>query len=318
MDEPSPASPPWSCWGSRPWASPTRASRPPPAFKAGFAERDITPEIGMEAPGGYGKSYHRSIHDPCKVRASVFDDGRSKVAIVGIDALGIRRETVSRSARPSRRRPASPPTRSRSSRRTRTRRGRSSGSCPASSTTPPPLVKRLAYEESTCVDPKYLAQVEKALVDAVAEAHDRRVEAKAGVGKGREETVAFNRRFKMRNGLTLHAPGPGQPGHHRAGRARRPGGRRDRRLGRRGPEQAPRLHRQLLLPRHHQPGRHLGQLSALPGEGHPGLLRQGLRRRLRRRGLGRRHAGRQPAAPTRTRAATAGPSSSAARSAPRP
>ena len=189
-----------------------RAEDPAPVFKAGFAERDITPEVGSEAPGGYGKSYHRSVHDPCKVRAAVFDDGNERVALVGIDALFIHRDTT-RNVRKA------------IAQRTGMREeaillgashshssGPMSGVMPGEYDDAPELVRELAYKQSTCADAKYLAKVEKALVEAVCEAHDKRAAVRAGIGRGAERTVAFNRRFKMRDGRTITHPGQGNPG----------------------------------------------------------------------------------------------------------
>ncbi len=184
---------------------------PPPTFKAGFAERDITPEVGMEMPGGYGKSYHKSIHDPCKVRASVFDDGRSRVAIVGVDAISLRDDTVKKVREAVRVRSGIPA----GSILIGASHSHSSG--PVAKILPgefdhaSELVRHLAYDESTCANPAYLAKVETAMVDAISEADARRVEARGGVGRGSEGTVAFNRRFLMKDGRAVTHPGLGNP-----------------------------------------------------------------------------------------------------------
>lgn len=183
----------------------------PPTFRAGFADRDVTPDIGSEAPGGYGKVYHKTLHDPCKVRAVVFDDGTNKVALVGLDAIAIHRDSVNRVRRVIAKKTTIPETaillgasHSHSS-------GPSHGVMPGEYDHASPLVQRLAYKQSTCADPKYLEKFESAIIDAVCAAHDNRIDARAGIGRGHEPTVAFNRRFKMRHGGTVTHPGQGNP-----------------------------------------------------------------------------------------------------------
>jgi hypothetical protein len=183
-----------------------------PGFKVGFAERDITPEIGAEAPGGYGKSYHKSIHDPCKVRASVFDDGKNKVAIVGFDALFIHRDTVNNVRKAIAKKTGLPESAILLNASHSHSSGPMSGVMPGEYDHASKFVQKLAYQYSTCADAKYLEKVEKAIVEAVCAAHDGRAIAHAGIGRGIERTVAFNRRFKMRDGTTVTHPGQGNPG----------------------------------------------------------------------------------------------------------
>src|SRR5262249_28296030 len=60
-------------------------------------------------------------------------------------------------------------------------------------------------------DASYLAKVRDAIVEAVVTANDARTVGTAGFGFGREETVAFNRRIRMKNGLSYSHPGKGNP-----------------------------------------------------------------------------------------------------------
>jgi neutral ceramidase len=180
-------------------------------IRAGFAERDITPEVGMEQPGGYHKSFHRTLHDPCKVRVAVFDDGQHKAAVIGIDALVVPDNLVKRSRTAIEERTGIP------GQSVLIAASHSHSSGPVGMVQPgeydhaSPLVQKLAYELSSGADPDYLLQVENAIVEAVAEADRGRVAVQCGFGVGHEDQVAFNRRFRMRNGLTYTHPGQGNP-----------------------------------------------------------------------------------------------------------
>lgn len=187
----------------------SRADVPP--LKVGFAERDITPDIGMEQPGGYGKVFHQKLHDPCKVRAAVFDDGKKRVALVGIDALIIMRPSVEKARKTIQEKCGITPeailigaSHSHSS-------GPTGMILPGQFDHASLLVQKLAYEKSSCANSIYLERVENAIVEAVCQADRVRAEGLCGVGKGIEDNVAFNRRFRMKNGLSYTHPGKGNP-----------------------------------------------------------------------------------------------------------
>ncbi len=188
------------------------AQQPPASgFKAGFACRDITPDIGMEQPGGYGKSFHRSFHDPCKVRAAVFDDGKKKTALVGLDSLVVPRHIVLAARAAIHKACGITPE------AVLVAASHSHSSGPIGMVMPgeydgaPDLIRRLAYEESSQADPGYLTRVTAEIVAAVKLADQNRQPAQLGFGFGHEDKVAFNRRLRMKNGQSWSHPGAGNP-----------------------------------------------------------------------------------------------------------
>lgn len=187
------------------------AAQPGGAPIAGFAERDITPEIGMEQPGGYSKAFHRSLHDPCKVRAAVFHNGNTRIALVGIDALIIPRAVVLAARHRIGQRCGIPPE------AVMVGASHSHSSGPVGMVQPgeydhaSPLVRTLAYEKSSAANPAYLKLVETEIVEAVCQADSGRAELRTGFGRGVENRVAYNRRFRMKNGQSWTHPGKGNP-----------------------------------------------------------------------------------------------------------
>jgi hypothetical protein len=60
-----------------------------PVFSAGAAKSDITPELGTMIVGGTDSVRAAHVHDPLHARALVLSDGRTRLAFVVCDLLGV-------------------------------------------------------------------------------------------------------------------------------------------------------------------------------------------------------------------------------------
>lgn len=180
-------------------------------IKAGFADREVIPDAGMEYPGGYGKTIATVVHDAPKVRAAVFDDGKKRIAIVGLDALVIRRETADAARKLIQEKTGI----ARENILLTASHSHTSGPTgmvlPGEYDHADEYVKMLAYEKSSGADAKYLVRFIDGIVDAVAAANANVADVMLSFGVGKEDKVSFNRRQRMKNGLTFSHAGRGNP-----------------------------------------------------------------------------------------------------------
>lgn len=182
-------------------------------MKVGFAAVDITPALGMEQPGGFSKAFHARFHDSCFATAMVIEQDGERVALVGLDALSVKGSIVRAARRvieekcgllgghvmvgASHSHNAGPIV------------GALGGEFAGAFD--PEYCERLAQQEATSANAEYCAQVARAIASAVLIADANKEDALLSIGRGEERTVAFNRRFWMRNGKQATHPGKGNP-----------------------------------------------------------------------------------------------------------
>jgi hypothetical protein len=180
-------------------------------LRAGFADCDISPTVGMREAHAVARHVFKSFVDPCKVRAAILEDGQSQVALVSLDALMIPRDVVQRARVDIAR------TIGLAAEAVLIAATHSHSSGPVGVVMPgqfdgaPNDIQRLAYEESSLADPAYLATVERRIVEAVRLAHQRLEPVALGFGFGEEHKVAFNRRQRMKQGKTWSHAGAMNP-----------------------------------------------------------------------------------------------------------
>ena len=167
----------------------------------------------MEKPGGFTKGFNQVIHDPCCAKAVVIEGDGERVALVGLDTLSVKRSVVEGARQIIEEKTGIPGANVMVGASHTHASGPMMGAKPGdyAHAFDPELCEDLAQNESTAPDLCYLEHVSKQIATAVIMADETKEEALLSIGRGEEPTVAFNRRFKMKDGSTMTHPGKLNP-----------------------------------------------------------------------------------------------------------
>ena len=158
-------------------------------LRIGTAQVVITPPVGTPLAGYFSPRISRGIHDDLHCRALVLDDGETVLAHATCDLISIRRALVLEARRLVEEAIGIP------------------GERVAISAThihTGPYTSRLLGHGG---EEQYLSVLPRLIAGAIIAAYNAREEGRIGFGSGHVESVAFNRRFRMRDGQVLTNPG---------------------------------------------------------------------------------------------------------------
>ncbi len=162
-------------------------------MKAGAAQRDITPLLGISLVGYFHDRKAVDVRDPLYAKAIVLEADGERIAIVLCDLIALEREEIEKARGLIESRCGIPP--------------QNVMIACTHTHTGPATVSVLGVDR----DEGYLEFLIPRIADVVQMACQRLREAKVGWEVGREERISFNRRYWMKDGKVRTNPGYNNP-----------------------------------------------------------------------------------------------------------
>lgn len=171
-------------------------------LRVGTAAVNIDPPDGIPLAGYYSERGSQGVIDSLFAKAAVLDDGRTQVALVVCDLIGLPRPTVIEARRLIE--------------KTTGIAGSNVMVSATHSHTGPVLTRGTVGDEidggNRDLAAQYTAELPQRIAQAVAEAHARRAPTRASFAREAEGRLAYCRRFWMEDGTVGWNPGKSNPG----------------------------------------------------------------------------------------------------------